>query len=201
MILGVTGSFGCGKSSALAFFRDRNWRCFDADSVCKELYETDGELRREVIGRWKCGDAAGKVVFSQLSRAVFDDPAELEALCAMVYPRLGRRLDGFIAAARDAGADCACELPLLYEGNFEGKFDAVLVIWAPEKLRRERLTKFRGFDEAEFARREARQLPADAKLERADFAVVNSGSREELERQLARLFPGRAAPEKKIDRI
>ena len=193
MILGVTGSFGCGKSSALAFFSARSWRCFDADRVCKELYETDPELKREVIGRWKCGDGAGKIVFSELSRAVFDDPGELEALCAMVYPRLGVRLDDFIASARAAKADCACELPLLYEGHFEEKFDAVLVIWAPEHLRRERLAKFRGFGAGEFARREARQLAADEKLERADLAVVNSGSREELERQLERLFPGSRA--------
>ena len=65
----------------------------------------------------------------------------------------------------------------------------MLAVWAPAALRHERLRKFRHFDDAEIRRREARQLAADAKLERADFAVVNSGSRAELERQLARLFP------------
>jgi dephospho-CoA kinase len=64
------------------------------------------------------------------------------------------------------------EVPLLYEAGAEGRFDAVVVITAPRELRSERVP----LDE-----REARLLPDEEKVRRADFAYVNDGSLEELD--------------------
>lgn len=189
MILGITGSFGCGKSSVLTFFSARCWKTFDADRVCKELYLSDPELKHAVLERWSCGDPEGRIDFAELGRRVFACPAELEALCSLVYPRLEKKLDEFIGAARNNGTHCACELPLLYEAGFAAKFDAILTVWSQPSLRMERLRRFRGFDPEEFHRREAMQSSPLEKLERADFGVINNGSPEELHAQLEQLFP------------
>ena len=39
MILGVTGSIGCGKSTVLGLFRSASWRTADADAICRGLYD------------------------------------------------------------------------------------------------------------------------------------------------------------------
>jgi len=65
-------------------------------------------------------------------------------------------------------------VPLLYEAGVEGRFDAVVVITAPRELRVARAGE--RVDE-----REARLLPEQEKLDRADFAYVNDGSLEELD--------------------
>ena len=67
-------------------------------------------------------------------------------------------------------------------------FDAVLTVWAPREVRHARLRDFRGFDETEILRREKLQMSADEKLERADYALVNSGDAALLEKQFSHLL-------------
>ena len=73
----------------------------------------------------------------------------------------------------DPPAIVAVEIPLLYETGGEARFDKVVVITASESVREER----RGA----FADREARLIPDEEKIQRADFAYVNDGTLEELD--------------------
>jgi dephospho-CoA kinase len=65
------------------------------------------------------------------------------------------------------------EIPLLFETGGEARFDKVVVITAPRELRIER----RG----EFADREARLIPDEEKVRRADFSYLNAGSLADLD--------------------
>ena len=190
MILGVTGSIGCGKSTVLGLFAAAKWRTIDADSVCRHLYDDPaGEFAAACREHW--GDAFftdGAFDRAKIAAVVFRDPEALRRLTGLIYPHLERKLDEFIAAARRDGVNAAVEVPLLYESGMEKRFEAVLTVWAPEALRHERLRKFRHFDEAEIRRREARQMAADEKLERADYALINSGSAADLEAQFKSLL-------------
>ena len=67
------------------------------------------------------------------------------------------------------------EVPLLYEVGGETRFDAVVVITAPEELRAQRA-------ELALDDRSARLIPDEEKLRRADFAYVNDGTLDELDR-------------------
>ena len=202
MILGVTGSIGCGKSTVLALFREAAWRTADADGICRGLYDDpEGEFAAACRAEW--GEAfftGGAFDRAKIAHVVFNAPEELAKLTALIYPHLERELRGFIAAAREAGENAAVEVPLLHENRMEGLFDAVLTVWAPRELRHARLREFRRFDEAEIRRRERLQLDADEKLERADYALINSGDAETLKEQFSRLlkrFDGSAAALKK----
>jgi dephospho-CoA kinase len=66
------------------------------------------------------------------------------------------------------------EVPLLYETGSDARFDKVVVITAPSKLRRAR-------SEVVMDDREARLLPDTEKVKRADFSFKNTGSLEELD--------------------
>ena len=190
MILGVTGPIGCGKSTVLELFGSAAWRTADADAICRKLYDDPaGEFAAACRERW--GEAFftdGAFDRAKIAQVVFRDPEALKQLTGLIYPHLERELDGFIAAARRDGVDAAVEVPLLYENGMEKRFDAVLTVWAPAELRHERLRKFRGFDDAEIRRREARQMAADEKLERADYALINSGSAADLEAEFEYLL-------------
>ena len=190
MILGVTGAFGCGKSAVLAAFAAHGWRTADADHLCHELYaEPEGPLARQFAARWgrEVLTPEGAVDRRRLGAIVFADRTELEFLTGTLYPELSRKLDGLIADCRRAGVDGAFELPLLYEAGYGDKFDRVAAVWAAPEIRHTRLREQRKFSEDEIRLREARQLPADAKLERADFGVINNDGLAELELQICRL--------------
>ena len=190
MILGVTGSFGCGKSTVLDLFRAASWRIADADAICRKLYDDPaGDFAAACRRNW--GEAFfsdGRFDRAKIARVVFADPAELKKLTAIIYPHLERELDAFVRDARRDGVDAAVEVPLLYENGMEKRFDAVLTVWAPAELRHERLRKLRNFDDAEIRRREALQMDADEKLERADYALINSGNAAELKAEFEELL-------------
>ncbi len=106
--------------------------------------------------------------------------ADREALLwleALLHPRVLARTEAWrdeLAQLPEPPALVVNEVPLLYEAGAEGRFDAVVLITAPRELRVERAGE--RVDE-----REARLLPEQEKLDRADFAYVNDGSLEELD--------------------
>ena len=70
------------------------------------------------------------------------------------------------------------EVPLLYETGGDERFDKVVVITAPPKLREQRRRVAR--DD-----RDERLIPDKEKLKRADFAYVNKGTLEDLDEWVA----------------
>jgi dephospho-CoA kinase len=174
----------------LDLFRSASWRTADADAICRGLYD-DPESGFAAACRERWGEAfftGGAFDRKKIAQLVFDAPEELRRLTELMYPHLERVLDDFVAAARHDGADAAVEIPLLYENGMEKRFDAVLTVWAPAELRHSRLRKLRHFDDAEIRRREALQMDPDEKLERADYALVNSGSAAELAKEFSLLL-------------
>ena len=193
MILGITGAIGCGKSTVLAYFSSNNWHVYDADKLCHQLYDgNDRELSRKIVDRW--GEdlllADGGVDRKKLGKIVFADRKELDVLTAMLYPALRNRIIGIIDTCRKNNSNAAFELPLLYEAGFETLFDKILAIWSAPEIRHQRLRQYRMMSDSDIAAREKQQLAADAKLEKADFAVINNGTEHELNLQLEIIFKG-----------
>jgi dephospho-CoA kinase len=103
---------------------------------------------------------------SKIAEIVFGDADQLDWLEELLHPRVVR--ENFvwrdeIAQRPDPPALTVTEVPLLYETGADKRFDAVVVITAPEQLRRER------------------RPPDEEKLALADFAYVNDRTLEELD--------------------
>ena len=107
---------------------------------------------------------------------------------ASFHPELERQMTAAIAAARRRPEIVTVwEVPLLFELGWESVFDAVAVVWTEPALRRLRL-QARGLTDEEILRREARQWPAERKLEQADYALINNGSAIYLQMQCMELL-------------
>ncbi len=186
MILGITGAFGCGKSTVLRFFEERNWFVFDADKVCHFFY-TEREVSVMETVKNNFGDAVfdanGGIDRKKLGEAVFNQPEKMAALTRTIYPLLTEKLRSDIKKCKSANINGAFEIPLLFEKDFQLDFDKILSIWTDDILRYERL-KGRNFDLPEIKRRDKMQMPPQEKLEKADFAVINNGSTSDLLHQL-----------------
>ena len=190
MILGITGGFGCGKSSVLHFFELHDFFVLDADAVCHSFYaEKVPELMKCI--RCNFGENMflpdGNVDRKALGQKLFKQPEKMKLLTDVIYPLLTAKIEAAIAECRRNGKNGAFELPLLYEAGFEQCFDKILAIWCPDELRKKRLSG-RNFQPDEVVRRDRMQLPVSEKMERADFAVINSGSREQLTEQMEKLL-------------
>jgi dephospho-CoA kinase len=164
----VTGGIAAGKSEALAAFARHGAATLSADDIVHRLLAEDDEVRSAIRERWG-DDAVGDR--RRIGEIVFRDRGELDWLEQLLHPRTRRATDEWLATI-DAPV-AAVEVPLLYETGGESRFDRVVVITAPREAREGRRP---GLDE-----REARLIPDEEKVRRADFVYVNDGTLEDLD--------------------
>jgi dephospho-CoA kinase len=187
--LGLTGGIGSGKSTATAFLENLGAACISTDDLVHVLLsrpEIVGELQRHF------GDkviAGGDVDRAAMARIVFRDPEALDWLESLLHPHVKRLVDEWAKEQERLPSPpplIVAEVPLLFESGFDREFDYVLLVTAPEALRRRRLTD--KLTASEFGRRSRRQLDERAKAARSDFVVDNSGSRARLKTALAEVY-------------
>jgi dephospho-CoA kinase len=172
LAVALTGGIAAGKSEALKAFARHGAATISSDALVHELYRDDEELQAALRERW--GDsvfANGDVDRAAVGQIVFADRGELSWLEAELHPRVRAATADWLA--RQTAEVAVAEIPLLFETGGESRFDRVVVITAPAELRAER----RGGHED----REARLVPEEEKVRRADFAYVNDGTLEELD--------------------
>ena len=119
----------------------------------------------------------GEIDRGAVGTAVFNDRQALRWLEQLLHPLVSAeylRWREDLARLPSPPRVCVTEVPLLYEVGGETRFDRVVVVTAPKKLRRAR-------SEAAVEERESRLLPDAEKVKRADYAFVNTGSLEDLD--------------------
>jgi len=183
--VGLTGGMAAGKSEALKALERLGAATLSSDDVVRELLTT-GEIRDELVERF--GDEVapdGQVDRGKVASVVFADPEQREWLEGLLWPRVGQRIVEWRdeLEERDPPPRAAVvEVPLLFESGMEAAFDKTIAVVADEAVREERAGA-RGHEGV--ASRTARQLPQEEKAQRADFAIRNDGSLDELGEKLS----------------
>lgn len=191
-ILGLTGSIGMGKSTAAAMFRAEGIRVHDADAVVHGLYQ--GEAAQAIEAAFPGVVAGGAVDRDRLGARVFNDPAALRRLEAIVHPLVDASREAFFAEAAEAGARLVVlDIPLLFETGSERLVDAVLLVTAPESVQKARVAARSGMTPERFAAILARQMPDAEKRARAHFIIDTGRGFEAARRELRGVLQALAA--------
>ncbi|HEV8105113.1 MAG TPA: dephospho-CoA kinase [Gaiellaceae bacterium] len=174
----ITGGIGAGKTEALRAFARNGAATVSSDEIVHHLLRRD-EVKQAIVGQLGNGVLApdGEIDRGALGTIVFNDDAALGWLEALLHPLVSAEYLQWrddLAALPDAPRVSVTEVPLLYETGGDARFDKVVVITAPVKLRRAR-------SDIAIDEREGRFLPEREKIERADWAFKNMGSLEELD--------------------
>jgi dephospho-CoA kinase len=174
----ITGGIGAGKSEALKAFARHGAATVSSDEIVHHLLRRP-EVRDAVVARLGHGvvSPAGEIDRGALATVVFNDRAALAWLEELLHPLVSAeylRWREQLSELPDAPGISVTEVPLLYETGGDARFDKVVVITAPSKLRRAR-------SEVAMDDREARLIPDAEKVQRADFSFKNTGSLEDLD--------------------
>jgi dephospho-CoA kinase len=192
--VGLTGGLGAGKSTALAALERLGAATLSTDVVVHELYATRA-LRDAVVGRWGDAVAPGGVVDrNAVADRVFGSALEREWLESEIWPRVGAYVTAWQTEvdARDPAPPAAVvETPLLFEAGMDGIYDATIAVVAEEDVRAQRAGARGHVGTGE---RAARHLSQEEKSRRATFTVDNTGSIEDLERQLSTILDTLGGP-------
>jgi dephospho-CoA kinase len=175
----ITGGIGAGKSAALAAFRKAGAATVSSDEIVHHLLATDDQVREAMVAELGEGILGedGRIDRARVADVVFANRRLLDFLEGLLHPRVSAeylRWREQLGRLENPPQVCVTEVPLLYETGAEARFDKIVVITAPSKLREQR-RRVRRDD------RDQRLLPDAEKVKRADFAYVNTGSLEDLD--------------------
>jgi dephospho-CoA kinase len=165
---------------------------FDCDLHVHELY-WPGAAGTEAVERLFGGSVLlpdGAVDREALARRVLRDPEALRSLESVVHPLVRRDVEGWLtqlAESREPAPIGVVEAALLVETGSYRDYDVVIVVWCTEEQQLERAIA-RGLDEDRARDVVAAQLAMESKRAVADVVIDNSGSVEDLEREVARAW-------------
>jgi dephospho-CoA kinase len=153
--------------------------------VVHELLD-DPKVRARLLDRWGAEVVAeGAIDRGRVGAIVFDSAEELAWLESLLHPLVGTRITEWYEQLPPDRRLAVVEVPLLFESGMESAFDDVVAVIAPDEARAER-AGLRGTDLLE-SRRE-RQLSQEEKAARANHVIVNDGTVDQLEQQVAELI-------------
>lgn len=187
--IGITGGIGSGKSIVSRLFHALGVPTYDADSRARWLMENDAELRQQLRAAFGPGtyDAAGRLNRSGLAGTVFQNPAALARLNALVHPRVGTDFAQWAAAQEHAGHPYVLkEAALLFEADSYKQLDGVITVFAPLAVRQARVLRrdpHRSPTDVEAIM--AKQLSEEEKMRRADHVLTNDDAQPLLPQVLA----------------
>jgi dephospho-CoA kinase len=174
----ITGGIGAGKSEALRAFARNGAATVSSDEIVHHLLRRD-EVKDAIVARLGNGvlDPPGEIDRGALGTVVFNDRDALDWLESLLHPLVSAEYLQWredLATLPDPPRVSVTEVPLLYETGGDARFDKVVVITAPSKLRRMR-------SDVATDDRESRLIPDREKIERADWSFKNVGSLDELD--------------------
>lgn len=179
----LTGNVAAGKTTVAAWWRAWGGTVIEADTLVREVQAPGSPVLariRERFGATVIRDD-GTLDRAALRRLAFADAEARMALNAIVHPAVQERRAALLADAAARGERMVVsDIPLLFEALDPAAFDVVVLVDAPEDVRRERLLRDRGLLPDEADRLLAAQLPSGPKRARSHLVIDNTGSRDAL---------------------
>ena len=200
MIIGLTGSFGSGKSTAAALFAKRGAKVIDADIVIRRLLEQNKKIVKKVAKVFPGAILKpGRVNRKTLAKVVFQNPRELKKLTDILYPEALKEVRKQISLNKQTNryyskyepsrlqkqsGFIVLDVPLLFEAGWQKLADVTVVVRASRQQQIERLRKRSGLSKSEILTRLKLQMPMNEKIARADIIIDNRGTLKNMHRQV-----------------
>jgi dephospho-CoA kinase len=179
-----------GKSTAADILAQLGVPSIDTDVIAREVV-APGQPALEAV-RASFGDDVinpdGSLNRSEMARRVFHDPHVRKRLEAILHPRIREvwlaRANNWRRENRPAGI---VVIPLLFETDASGEFDATVCVACSAATQKARLLT-RGWTEEHVTQRIQSQLAIAVKMERSTYVTWSEGTLDVLRAQLAQVL-------------
>ncbi|HEX8813782.1 MAG TPA: dephospho-CoA kinase [Terracidiphilus sp.] len=192
--VGLTGGVASGKSTIAAMLVKHGAHFLQADRIAHQLYEPGTVTYDEVVRRFgrEIMKEDGTINRAKLANVVFPD--RIAELNAIVHPEVVKRQNMWMSEVerQDPRGIAVVEAALLTEAGADKDFDKIIVVTCDFDRKVEQLARRMEvpLDVARFevTRRSAAQFSDTEKAQRADYVIQNSGSMEDTERQVKKIW-------------
>ncbi|MFW5873346.1 MAG: dephospho-CoA kinase [Bacillota bacterium] len=184
MALGLTGGIATGKTTAANILRDLGADIIDADKIAHKIMEPEGPAYSDVVQFFGNNilNEAGSINRKKLGEIVFNNSELRQKLEKITHPIIVKEIEKRLNNNLDNNKVIVA--PLLYETGLESLVDQVWVIYCNLSTQIERLKSRDNLNSYEANLRIEAQMSLEKKIKKADLAIENEGSIEELENKL-----------------
>jgi dephospho-CoA kinase len=175
--VGITGGIGSGKTLVSSIFEHLGVPVYYADPRARELMESSKEIRQGLIA------LLGPQVFRQdrldrtfLAQTLFSDPTLRDRVNALVHPAVFSDFERWAEERKDKPY-VVQEAAIIFESGGDRFLDYVINVYAPVKVRVERVMLRDGRSRTEVIARVKSQMSEYERQKRADKTLVNDGRR------------------------
>ncbi len=170
--IGLTGGIGSGKSTVARILIAMGYPVYFSDDRSKSLTDTHPEIRQgltELIGNhiYK----GNQLDRSALALAIFSDEALRVKVNQLIHPIVRLDFDGWVDEQNHEIV--FNEAAILFETGAAERFDAMVLVTAPEELRISRVMQRDQCTREEVVNRINQQWMDEQKIKLADAVIVN----------------------------
>ncbi len=187
LLVALTGGIGSGKTMVGEIFAELGALVVDSDQLAREVVERGSKGFDLMVSEF--GDEIlknGDLDRAALATLIFKDPKKRTKLEEITHPLIRK---SFAKIVSSAGSDSIIinQIPLLVESKHDYKFDHVITISAPEKMRTERLLK-RGLTLTQIDQRMKAQATDIQREAISDTVIVNNKTEQDLLAQVEKVW-------------
>ena len=171
-LIAITGGIGSGKSTVTTMIKDMGFTTLSCDAIVTELYQKRKVklLIKKHFPTAVKGFLFPKLDRKELSSIVFKDREKLQVLTNLITPIV---LDEIINRAKKLTGKVFVEVPLLFECEYQNKFDLVIVVMRALEQRVESVKKRSSLTEEEVLARVNSQVNYDT-LNLSNYIVIEN---------------------------
>lgn len=178
----VTGGLSSGKTTVTRYLEELGAFTVSADEIVHQLLASPKIYQKIIalLGHDIAKD--GYLDRKLIADKVFNDEKLLKKLEEILHPAVLSMMEEAYVLHHNSPL-FVVEIPLLFEANYEGWFDATVAVSAPEEASIERFGS-----REEYFRRMKFQMPPKEKEARAHFTITNDSDLKSLKSHVVQLF-------------
>ena len=187
LIIGLTGGIGSGKSVASDKFKSLGIVVVDADVASRTVVEPGKPALKEIQDHFGSGiiTTEGKLDRNKLREIIATEAEERKWLESVLHPKIGEQITKEISESTSVYTLFVA--PLLLETNSQEMCSRVVVVDVPKDVQLQRTAKRDKVSSNQVEQMVAAQMEREKRLEKADDVLLNSGTIEDLEKQVEEL--------------
>ncbi len=177
-LVGLTGKTGAGKSTVSDYLKQKGAYIIDGDIIAREILEINKSLLPklcEAFG-WDILENDGNSLNRKaLARKAFSTPENTALLNSIMHPAINAEIKKRVEKAFFEYNTVIVDAAAIIESGFANECDILLVVHAPEDVRKERIIKRDNLTEADALVRIKGQKDDSFYLKKASYVISNFG--------------------------
>ena len=193
MIIGITGSIACGKSTVSNYLKSKGYIVIDADKIGHEALDDDYVKEKLILAFGNEILEDNKINRQKLGELVFGNSSNLNVLNSIIHPEIRKKILEKIDKNNDKEL-IFIDVALLFEAKFDDLVDKIIVVYVDKNTQLTRLMKRNSISKKEALSRIVSQMSPTEKAKLGDYTVNNNldviNTYEQVDKVLSELKKG-----------